>query len=95
MIHLHIPNYTDVMIQKYFYGIEISTRLPVINLCLRYGRQISKGRINYWDEDRDDYTDDVFSFDESRNIGTIGITINGRVSKSNYLLRLWQNPLIN
>jgi hypothetical protein len=94
-LNLHIPDIKDVEMQNYFYGIEISTRLPYVNLCFRYGRQILKGKINNWDEKLAKYTDNVFSINKSCLVGTIGITISGKVYRSNNILRLWQKPLID
>jgi hypothetical protein len=95
VIAQHIPGYTDVEMQNYFYGIEISTRLSYVNVFFRYGRQINKGSIHYWDLTREEFSKDNFLIDESRNIAAIGITFNGKVSRSNNMLRLWHKPLFD
>jgi hypothetical protein len=94
-ITANIQDFTDVALQNYFYGIEFSTRLSYCNLSFRYGRQTIKGKINLYDSILSEYIDSDFPINESRNVASIGITFNGRVSRSNNMLRLWQKPLIS
>jgi hypothetical protein len=95
MLSVHLPGFSDVAMQNYFYGFEISTRLSYLNISFRYGRQINVGRINYWDNINGEYTGDKYLINEKRNIASIGITLNGKVRKSNNMLRLWHKPLID
>jgi hypothetical protein len=94
-ISLKIPGYSDVEMQSYFYGFEISTRFSYINFNIRYGRQMNIGKVHYWNLTNKEFTKDNFMIDESRNVGTIGITLGGRVNKSNNILRLWHRPLFD
>jgi hypothetical protein len=94
-ISLHMPKYTDVAMQNYFYGIEISSRLSWFNLSFRYGRQINIGKIHYWDITNNDFSKNSFLINESRNVGSIGITFNAKVNRSNNMLRLWNRPLFD
>jgi hypothetical protein len=94
-ISLHLPKYTDVAMQNYFYGLEISTRLSWFNISFRYGRQINIGKIHYWDMTNDDFSKNSFLVNESRNVGSIGITFNAKVNRSNNMLRLWNRPLFD
>ena len=94
-LNVNIPQLDDVTMQNYFYGFEISSRLSYFNISFRYGRQYNIGKVNYWDETNDEFYPGTFAFNESRNVATIGITFNGRVNKTNNMLRLWQKPLIN
>jgi hypothetical protein len=94
-ISLHMPKYTDVAMQNYFYGLEISTRLSWVNISFRYGRQINIGKIHYWDMTNKDFSRNNFLINESRNVGSIGITFNSKVHKSNNMLRLWHKPLFD
>jgi len=94
ILSFKIPGLDDVTMQNYFYGIEISTRLPYFNISFRYGRQINIGKVNYWDLTNNDYYKNSFNIHESINVGSIGITFNSTMSKSNNMLRLWHKPLM-
>jgi len=93
---LNDPNYSVVEMQNYFFGVEISSRLSYLNVCLRFGRQFNIGKVNVWDADKGTYVNaPMEKINESRNVATIGVTINGKVFKSNNMLRLWNRPLID
>ena len=91
---IHIPGYSDVSMRNYFYGIEISSRLSYANLSFRFGRQINNGNLNYWNNELGKYTD-TFPIKENQFVASLGITINGKVYKSNNMLRIWNKPLID
>jgi hypothetical protein len=94
--NFNIPGITDVEMQNYFYGFEISSRLSYINLNFRFGRQINIGKINMWNEVDMEYTEQSIDLSKTDKwVGSIGITLNGKVYKSNNMLRLWDNPLID
>jgi hypothetical protein len=94
--NFNIPGITDVEMQNYFYGFEISSRLSYINLNFRFGRQINIGKINIWDEAAKAYIKESIDLSNTDKwVGSIGITLNGKVYKSNNMLRLWNNPLID
>lgn len=84
----------DVKMLTYFLGFEVSTRLPIFNLNWKFGRQISKGELNYWDASLNGYKPLTLP-DRDMWVATLGITLNGRVYKSNNMLRLWHKPLID
>ena len=93
---INIPGLTDVEMQNYFYGFEISSRLSYINLNFRFGRQINIGKLNIWDETVSAYNDEGIEMTKTDKwVGSIGITLNGKVYKSNHMLRLWDNPIID
>jgi len=89
---IHIPGYSDVSMQNYFYGVEVSTRLSYVNLSFRFGRQINSGDLNRWDEKLQKYAG-KYKLNEDQFIASMGITLNGKVYKSNNMLRLWNKPL--
>lgn len=96
VMQFNIPGFSDVEMQNYFYGVEVSSRLSYFNLSFRFGRQINIGKINYWDKDKKVYKDaDIPLKKENRTVFSIGITLNGKVYKSNNMLRLWNKPLID
>lgn len=94
--NFYIPGLTDVKMQNYFYGFEISSRLSYINLNFRFGRQINIGKMNMWDEAGQTYMSESIDLSKTDKwVGSIGLTLNGKVYKSNNMLRLWNNPLID
>ena len=96
LVKTNIPGFADVEMQNYFYGFEISTRLSYININFRFGRQINIGKLNYWKENDKTYLKNGIPL--SRNdewMGSIGITLNGKVYRSNNMLRVWNNPLFD
>jgi len=91
-----IPELTDVEMQSYFYGFEISSRLSYLNLNFRFGRQINIGKVNLWDEVGKTYFKEGIDLPKTDQwLGSIGLTLNGKAYKSNNMLRLWSNPLID
>jgi hypothetical protein len=94
--NFNIPGITDVEMQNYFYGFEISSRLSYFNLNFRFGRQFNIGKINMYDEVGQEYTEKSIDLSKTDKwVGSIGITLNGKVYNSNNMLRLWNNPLID
>ena len=93
-VALHLPQFDDVSMKSYFVGFEISSRISFFNINLRYGREINNGKVNYWDLTKGEYYPGDLNIKENRNRGSIGITIGGKVNKSNSMLRLWQKPLV-
>ncbi len=94
--NFYIPGLTDVSMQNYFYGFEISSRLSYINLNFRFGRQINIGKMNIWNEEEQTYISESIDLSKTDKwIGSIGLTLNGKVYKSNNMLRLWNNPIID
>lgn len=106
---VRIPGFTDVEMLNYFYGIEVSTRLSYFNINFRTGIQVrDMGKLNYWDEREAKYgyfdkAQNVFVENKGLEIpklreewvGSIGITLNGKVSGSNQMLRLWNKPFLD
>jgi hypothetical protein len=106
---VHIPGLTDVEMLNYFYGIEVSTRLSYFNINFRTGVQVrDMGKLNYWNESNGKYgyqdkTQNVFIENKGLEIpkireewvGSIGISLNGKVSGSNQMLRLWNKPFLD
>lgn len=101
----NIPGYADVEMLNYFYGIEISTRLSYFNIHFKTGMQVKEGKLNYWDSKQKKYgymSQRVFveeslplSKIKESWVGSIGITLNGKVYKSNNMWRLWQKPIFD
>lgn len=94
-VSVNIPDFSDVEMQYYFYGIEVSSRWSGINLNFRFGKEIKTGNLNYWDEKTSKYSDVKIPIKEDRLIASVGITLNGKVFKSNNMLRLWNKPLVD
>ena len=104
-IETHIPGFVDVQMLNYFYGIEISTRLSYFNISFKTGIQVKQGKLNYWDSNQKKYgymAQNVFVEEslplaklEESWVGSIGITLNGKVYNSNKMLRLWHKPLLD
>jgi hypothetical protein len=93
---IHVPGYSDVNMKSFFYGFEVSTRLSYANVNFRFGRQISDGKINSWDSTNKKYYDSGdIPIKEDQYVASLGITLNGKVYKSNNMLRLWNKPLID
>jgi hypothetical protein len=91
-----MPELTDVEMQSYFYGFEISSRLSYFNLNFRFGKQINIGKMNIWDEVGKTYFKEGIDLTRTDQwLGSLGITLNGKAYKSNNMLRLWNNPLID
>lgn len=95
ILNKNIPELADVEMQNYFYGFEVSTRLSYFNLNFRFGKQINIGKLNYWDVIKEDYISTVDLGKQEKWMGSVGITLNGKVYKSNNMLRLWDKPLID
>jgi hypothetical protein len=93
---VHVPGYSDVSMRSYFYGFEVSSRFSYANLSFRFGRQINNGKINYWDDNKGHYNASVdIPIKEDQYVASLGITLNGKVYKSNNMLRLWDKPLVD
>jgi hypothetical protein len=106
---VRIPGFADVEMLNYFYGIEVSTRLSYFNINFRTGMQVrDMGKLNYWAENDGKYgyfdkAKNVFIENKGLPIpklreewiGSIGITLNGKVSGSNQMLRLWNKPFLD
>ncbi len=96
IIDINIPGLTDAQKQSYFYGFEVSTRLSYLNLNFRFGRQINMGKLNLWDEVGKKYFEEGIELLRTDQwVGALGITLNGKNYNSNYMWRLWQNPLVD
>lgn len=93
----NIIDYHDADMFTYFYGIEISSRLPVINLNLKLGQHVQDGQINVWDKDEGEYASlgSPVNIVQENFMVSFGVTIGGGISKSNNMLRLWRKPLVN
>jgi hypothetical protein len=87
-------DFHDASMLTYFYGIEISTRLSVFNLNVKLGQQVMEGEVNVWDKEQGEYTN-FFDINEDNFIVSFGFTLNGRVSGSNNMFRLWRKPVVN
>lgn len=92
-LSFNLPDFSDVEMQYYFYGIEVSTRLSSINLNFRFGKEIKTGNLNYWDVLTSKYSDVKIPLKQDQLVASVGITLNGRVFKANNMLRLWNKPL--
>lgn len=95
ILEQNIPKLTDVKMQNYFYGLEVSTRISGINMFFRYGRQITNGKINLWNATDKKYNGTIDLGKQEKNVTSIGISLSGKVSKSNQMLRLWHKPLLD
>jgi hypothetical protein len=93
---LHIDGYSDVSMRSYFYGIEVSSRLSYGDLSFRFGRQISNGKINYWDYNEKEYNSNMdIPINEDQFVVSLGLALHGKIYKSNNMLRLWDKPILD
>ncbi len=91
-------NYHDATMFTYFYGLEVSSRLPGINVNLKIGQQVMDGELHVWDKQKNEYLEPnpLFKVSEKDIIVSLGVTINfSGVSRSNNMLRLWRKPLVH
>ncbi len=94
IVDFHLDDaYYDVTMWNYFYGIEISSRISYFNLNFKVGKQLFNGTINMWDN-TDGYTDQKININTDDFIVSLGVTISGKVFKSNNMLRLWRKPFV-
>ncbi len=96
--NLNVFDYNDGNVFTYFYGIELSSRLPALNLNLKIGQQVMNGEIHVWDEQEKEYSDleTPVKISENNFFVSLGVTIGFTgVSKSNNMLRLWRKPLVH
>ncbi len=93
----NVLDYHDAEMFTYFYGIEISSRLPVINFNIKLGQHVQDGKLNVWDNQNGKYTE----YESPINIAqenftiTFGVTVGGGIRNSNNMLRLWRKPLVH
>lgn len=96
ILNFHLDDgYYDATMWNYFYGIEISSRISVFNVNIKIGKQLFNGTVNIWDNTKQEYNaGQAVNVDIDNFIISVGITISGRVFKSNNMLRLWRKPLV-
>jgi hypothetical protein len=96
--NLNLFDYNDGNMFTYFYGIELSSRLPAFNLNLKVGQQVMNGEIYVWDKQEKEYSEleTPVKISENNFVVSLGVTIGFTgVSKSNNMLRLWRKPLVH
>lgn len=86
--------YYDATMWNYFYGIEISSRISYFNANIKIGKQIFNGTINIWDSNNNEFTPNGINVDLDNFVISFGVTISGKVFKSNNMLRLWRKPFV-
>ena len=94
-INLNFPGFHDAKMNTLFYGFEVSTRFSYVNLNMKLGQQIFKGRINVFDDENKSYLRDPIVVDKTKGIISFGLTVNNTVERSNNMARLWHKPMIN
>ncbi len=95
IIDFHLDDkYFDATMWSYFYGIEISSRISYFNANIKIGQQIFNGTVNIWDNTEGEFTENGINVDIENLVISIGITISGKVFKSNNMLRLWRKPFV-
>ena len=85
--------YYDAAMWDYFYGLEISSRISYFNANVKIGQQMFNGDINIWDNANEEYSDKI-NVNVHDFIISVGITISGKVFRSNNMLRFWKKPLV-
>jgi hypothetical protein len=95
MAEINLLNYHDASMLTYFYGLEVSTRITFLNLNCKIGMQNFDGSLNIWNSEINDYMQDPVTILMQNMMISFGVTFNGRVGKSNNMLRLWRKPLVN
>ncbi|MCX6226576.1 MAG: PEGA domain-containing protein [Bacteroidia bacterium] len=91
---LNIPGYNDATMLTGFYGIELSSRFSYLNINCKAGIQQLSGTCNVWNTNEKKYTEGI-KINEMNPVVSFGITINGYISGSNNMLRLWHQPPVN
>ena len=87
--------YYDASMWNYFYGIEISSRISFFNANIKIGKQMFNGTVNIWDNTTEEYdAAREIPVDVDNFIISVGVTITGKVFKSNNMLRLWRKPFV-
>jgi|GEM_PF-3556683 len=92
---INIYGFNDASVFAGFYGVELSTRLPYVNLNFRIGRQIMDGKVNFWAGEFGRYSEEEAQFDIDQTVVSLGMTINGPIYKTNNMIRIWNRPLAN
>ncbi len=77
-----------------FAGIEVSSRIKVLNVNFRLGAQYLQGKINCYNVPDNQYAEvkDCFTaypFDNLSFVASVGFTFGGKDSKGRNVLRLW------
>lgn len=96
----YIP-FNHVSGQQMFFGIEISSRISVLNANIKIGKQIlTGGKYNFLvvpseDFSLEDHTDkyNVVETKMSQFIVSVGFTLGDKVSRSNNMLRIKKKPI--
>jgi hypothetical protein len=91
---VNINGYNDVSALSYFYGFELSTRLPYFNLNLKVGNQSINGKSFVYDKSSGDYSKEDIPLSISGTVVSFGLVINGPIEKTNNMLRLWKRPMV-
>ena len=94
LLGVNITGYNDATGLTYFYGMELTSRLPYINLNLKIGNQVIDGRTYIFDKNTGDYTKEKIPLRINRQIVSFGLVLNGPIEKTNDMVRLWKRPLM-
>ncbi|MFV0489350.1 MAG: hypothetical protein ACK5NL_19515, partial [Vibrio fluvialis] len=97
----YIP-FNHVSGQQMFFGVEISSRISVLNANIKIGKQIlSGGKYNFLvvpseDFSLEDHTDkyNVVETKMSQFIVSVGFTLGDKVSRNNNMLRIKKKPIL-
>jgi hypothetical protein len=93
----NVLDYHDAEMFSYFYGLEISSRLPVINFNVKFGQHVQDGKINVWDKEEGKYSENELPVNivQESFMVSFGVTIGGGIRNSNNMLRLWRKPMLH
>ena len=88
----HVPGYDNMNTRNYFIGVELTTRLSIFNVNCRFGKEYFDGTISSYNTSTKTFSP-VAPVNQGQTVFSVGITLNGKVYKSNNMLRLWDRPL--
>lgn len=94
VVNLGIKGYNDASVFSYFYGIEISSRLPYLNINCKMGMQNMTGTCHLYDSENKIYQNEGILFKVNQPVVSVGITLNGPIYGINNMIRLWNTPIL-
>jgi len=91
----NVNGFNDATMLTGFYGIELSSRLSYFNINCKAGMQYLNGTCNVYNTTLSQYESEGIPISVKSPIVSLGVTLNGRINKSNNMLRLWHQPPVN
>jgi hypothetical protein len=86
---LDTMNFSYVDMRDIFVGLEVHSRLPVLNASFKIGYRMLKGNVNYYEKESSGKGYHSTPFDNSGIVASIGFALGGRDSKGANILRVF------